>query len=137
MIQTVVGIYGKATEVQNAIKKLMHNGVRQEAIQWYEEQAPEESVTEESASPTDSPVDSSTSSQLTTTDIRDIGGFLKALVGSGDDEKFRKYAEEAHCHCVVAVVVDSIQEARQVVEILEDCGAVSVHRHAHQNQQGT
>ena len=44
MIHTVVGIYGQATEVQNAVKRLMHNGVSQQDIQWYDEQEPVEPV---------------------------------------------------------------------------------------------
>jgi len=109
MAQTVIGIFDKASEAQDAIEQLINKGFTRNNIDVSTQSASDYADTNRDDD--DSVGDS-------------IGSFFSNLFGDNDDSK--KYSRVARRGSVVTVHAQSTDEAEQAADILDEYGATDV-----------
>lgn len=114
MAHTVVGIFDTASEAQNAVEELVENGFDRQNIDITYSKAQDGSTEwneDENTGFSDS-----------------ISNFFKSLF-NGKDEAY-KYTEVAKRSSVVTVYTSTEDQAEDVADILDDCGALDVDERA-------
>ena len=120
MAQTVVGIFDKASEAQDAVEALVNGGFSRDQI-------------DVSTRSNDYTNDATTSSD--DDNEGGISGFFKSLFGDDDDDRTNRYSTVGQRGSIVTVHAQSEDEAEQAADILDDNGAVDVDERA--SQYGT
>ncbi|MDJ1467786.1 hypothetical protein [Xanthocytophaga flava] len=110
MAHTVVGIFDTASEAQNAVEELVENGFDRHNI--------DISYGSEQNSSSDWSENENTGFGET------VSNFFKSLF-NGKDEAY-KYSEVAKNTSMVTVYTSSEDQAEDVADILDDCGAIDV-----------
>jgi len=119
MAQTVIGIFDKASEAQEAVEQLINKGFTRNNIDVSTQSA--SNYADNRQDDDDSVGDS-------------IGNFFSNLFGDSDDSK--KYSSVARRGSVVTVHAQSADEAEQAADILDECGATDVDERAKEVNYG-
>ena len=119
MSQTVIALFDKSSEAQDAVEKLVNSGFLRDNINI-------------SLNTTDNMAATRTtdSEKYTDTNERGIGGFFRSLFGEDDDEadKYTRVAERANS--VVTVYAATAEDAQRAAVILDSSGAIDVNEKA-------
>jgi len=118
MSQTVIALFDKSSEAQNAVEKLVNNGFLRDNINI-------------SLNTTDNMAATrTTDSEYTDTNEKGIGGFFRSLFREDDDEadKYTRVAERANS--VVTVYAATAEDAQRAANILDSSGAIDVNEKA-------
>jgi uncharacterized protein (TIGR02271 family) len=114
MRHTVVALFDKPDQAQDAVQALLNNGIKQEHIDVHAKRA------------TDRDDDDSGSS---------IGNFFRNLFSS-DENEARNHSEVARRGSVVTVHAQDKREAQQAAVILDQFGALDANEHAGRYRSG-
>ncbi|HEY1024869.1 MAG TPA: hypothetical protein VGE26_06870 [Sphingobacteriaceae bacterium] len=114
MGKAVIGIFDSATEAQDAVRQLENRGITRDHVD----------ITERTIMDTDRDEGIGES----------ISNFFSNLFGN--DDSARNYSEVAKKGCTVTVYTDTHNEAEDVADILDDCGAIDVDERASQYRSG-
>lgn len=114
MGKAVIGIFDSATEANDAVRQLENKGITRDHVD----------VTERNIMDTDREEGIGES----------ISNFFSNLFGNSDDAM--NFSEVAQKGCTVTVYTDSNEEAENVADILDDCGAIDVDERATQYRSG-
>ncbi|HEY1006766.1 MAG TPA: hypothetical protein VGD92_06285 [Sphingobacteriaceae bacterium] len=106
MAKAVIGIFDSSAEAREAVRNLESRGISSDHVDIRERA--EETGTEEKHEGIG----------------ESISNFFSNLFGNDDDAK--NYSEVANRGCTVTVYTDSNEEAENVADILDDCGAIDV-----------
>ncbi len=119
MVKTVVGVFDTASEAEAAVQELVQNGFDQQSIDVSSAQMND-----------DGTVNTSVRHEDEDTSVGDkIGDFFRSLFNG--KEEAHHYSEVARRHSVVSVYV-SEEQADEVADILDECGAIDVDERANQ-----
>jgi stress response protein YsnF len=116
MSQTVIALFDKSSEAQDAVEKLVNNGFLRDNIVI-------------SLNTTDS-MAATTTTDYKDTNERGIGGFFRSLFKEDTDEadRYTRVAEKANS--VVTVYAATTEEARRAADLLDSSGAIDVNERA-------
>ncbi|HEY0900092.1 MAG TPA: hypothetical protein VGD90_12210 [Sphingobacteriaceae bacterium] len=117
MAKAVIGIFDSAAEAQQAVRNLESRGITRDHVEITERSGIETEREEKSEGIGES-----------------ISNFFSNLFGNDDDAK--NYSEVANRGCTVTVYTDSLAEAENAADILDDCGAIDVKERANQYRSG-
>jgi len=117
MAKAVIGIFDSAAEAQQAVRNLESRGITRDHVEITERSGTETGREEKSEGIGES-----------------ISNFFSNLFGNDDDAK--NYSEVANRGCTVTVYTDSLSEAENAADILDDCGAIDVKERANQYRSG-
>ncbi len=106
MAKAVIGIFDSSAEAREAVRNLESRGITSDHVDIREQMG--ETGTEEKHEGIG----------------ESISHFFSNLFGNDDDAK--NYSEVANRGCTVTVYTDSNEEAEDVADILDDCGAIDV-----------
>ncbi len=116
MAKAVIGIFDSSAEAREAVRNLESRGITSDHVDIRERT--EETGTEEKHEGIG----------------ESISNFFSNLFGNDDDAK--SYSEVANRGCTVTVYTDSNEEAENVADILDDCGAIDVDERITQYRSG-
>lgn len=117
MAKAVIGIFDSADEAQQAVRNLESRGITRDHVE----------ITERSGIETEREGKSEGIGES-------ISNFFSNLFGNEEDAK--SYSEVANRGCTVTVYTDSLTEAENAADILDDCGAIDVKERANQYRSG-
>jgi stress response protein YsnF len=122
MAQTVVGMFDNASEAQQAVQKLVSEGISRDRI-------------DISNNTSGSNASHSSNANHISGDHHESGiaKFFKNLFGDDDDDADRYAHVASRTECLVTVHAQSGDEAERAADILDDNGAVDVDEHAAKN----
>ena len=106
MAQTVIGIFDKVTEAEQAMNQLLDQGFSRDQVDIADHT-------------------SQGNTAATNDDDDSIGGFFSSLFGSDSDDS-RHHTDAAKAGTVVTVHATSMEEAERAANILDDHGTVNV-----------
>lgn len=122
MRQTVIGLFNKSADAQQAVQRLLSNGFTNDNV--------------DISLGTTSGATGSTDFKLDKDDRDEhesgISRFFKNLFGDDDDSDVNKYSRASRGKSIVTVHATSDEEARQASDILDDSGAVDVDEDANE-----
>jgi len=122
MRQTVIGLFNKSADAQQAVQRLLSNGFTNDNV--------------DISLGTTSGNTGSTNFNLDDDDREEhesgISRFFKNLFGDDDDEDVNKYSKASRGKSIVTVHAMSDEEARRASDILDDSGAADVDEDANE-----
>jgi uncharacterized protein (TIGR02271 family) len=122
MAQTVVGIFDKASEAQDAVEALVSGGFSRDQID----------LSTRSSDYTYDQGATTTTSADGSRDEGGIGGFFRSLFGDDDDERTNRYATVGERGSIVTVHASTDDLAERAADILDEYGAVDIDERASQ-----
>jgi uncharacterized protein (TIGR02271 family) len=126
MRQTVIGLFNKSSDAQQAVQRLLSNGFTNDNVDV------SLSTVSNSSSNTNFNLDDDDRVELES----GISRFFKNLFGDDDDDASR-YSRASRGKSIVTVHAMSEDEADKASDILDDCGAVDVDDNANENDYRT
>src|SRR3954469_6485276 len=124
MRQTVIGLFNKSADAQQAVQRLLSNGFTNDNVDI------SLSTTSGTTAGTTSSTTGSTNFDLDDNDRNEhesgISRFFKNLFGDDDDDNTTRYSTASRGKSLVTVHAMSEEEARRASDILDDAGAVDV-----------
>jgi len=134
MRQTVIGLFNKSSDAQQAVQRLLSNGFTNDNVD----------ISLSTSSGTTAGTSSGTtgSTNFDLDNDRDehesgISRFFKNLFGDDDDDDVNKYSRASRGKSIVTVHAMSDDEASRASDILDDAGAVDVDENADDYSYGT
>jgi uncharacterized protein (TIGR02271 family) len=127
MRQTVIGLFNKSSDAQQAVQRLLSNGFTNDNV--------DISLGTTSATTSNTIGNTSSTTGNTNFDLDDddrdehesgISRFFKNLFGDDDDTDVNRYSKASRGKSIVTVHAMSDEEARRASDILDDAGAVDV-----------
>lgn len=151
MAHSVIGIFDNTSDAQRAIEKLVDNDFSRSSIDisdrndsGYSGSSSDSMDNAGNVIPDRHRNTSGTYTEEVADDTKDAGdsisNFFSSLFGGGNDrdnDDYRNYSEVGRRGSVVAVHVQSSEEAERAADILDDCGAIDVNERASQYRSGT
>ena len=133
MAHTVIGIFDNASQAQQAVDQLLHNGFSRSnvdlSVGTYSDTADSDALIADRHVNT-----SGTRTEELVDDTKDVGssvgGFFSSLFGSDDDEDTKKYSSVGSRGSIVTVHADTDEQAEQAADLLDEAGAVDVNERA-------
>jgi stress response protein YsnF len=119
MVNTVIGFFDNASEVQTAVQRLQESGISRSRI-------------DVSSGHNTSFSSMSKNSDNDRKQESGITRFFKNLFGSDDDETDRYSQMAQRSNSMITVHAQSSEEAERAADILDDCGAIDVDQRAAQ-----
>ena len=130
MRQTVIGLFNKSSDAQQAVQRLLSNGFTNDNVD----------VSLSNMSNSSTTTSSNTNFNLDDDDRDEhesgISRFFKNLFGDDDDDA-SKYSRASRGKSIVTVHAMSGDEADKASDILDDCGAVDVDDNANESDYRT
>ena len=128
MRQTVIGLFNKSADAQQAVQRLLSNGFTNNNV--------------DISLGTTSANTGSTNFDLDRDDDHDehesgISRFFKNLFGDDDNDHVNKYSKASRGKSIVTVHAMSDDEAERASDILDDAGAVDVDENANESDYAT
>ena len=124
MKQTVVGLFNKSSDAQDAVQKLTNNGFNSNDVDLSIGSMSNDTTSDNTNFGLDKNEDHESG----------ISRFFKNLFGDSDDETVNRYSNFAvRGNSIVTVHAQSSEEAEKAADILDDCGAVNVDEDANDN----
>jgi len=131
MRQTVIGLFNKSADAQQAVQRLLSKGFTNANVD----------ISLGTTNATTSSTTGSTNFDLDDNDRDEhesgISRFFKNLFGDNDDTDVNKYSKASRGKSIVTVHALSDEEARRASDILDDAGAVDVDEDANAYNYGT
>ncbi len=122
MKQTVVGLFSKPSEAQQAVQQLTSNGFDHNNVDLSIGSTTDDSATRNNDFDLDNKNDSKNNDHES-----GVMRFFKNLFGSDDDTNTNRYSQAAmRGNSIVTVHAESADEAERAADILDDNGAISV-----------
>jgi len=131
MRQTVIGLFNKSSDAQQAVQRLLSNGFTNDNVD----------ISLGTTSGTTSSPTGNTNFDLDNDDRDEhesgISRFFKNLFGDDDDTDVNRYSKASRGKSIVTVHALSDEEARRASDILDDAGAVDVDEDANESDYRT
>ncbi len=139
MRQTVIGLFNKSADAQQAVQRLLSNGFTNDNVDISLGTTSANTAT--TSSSTSSSTTGSTNFNLDTDDRDEhesgISRFFKNLFGDDEDTDANRYSKASRGKSIVTVHAMSDEEAKRASDILDDAGAVDVDEDADESDYRT
>jgi len=131
MRQTVIGLFNKSSDAQQAVQRLLSNGFTNDNVD----------ISLGTTSGTTSSPTGNTNFDLDNDDRDEhesgISRFFKNLFGEDDDTDVNRYSKASRGKSIVTVHALSDEEAKRASDILDDAGAVDIDEDANESDYRT